>query len=616
MTRAAAAVDGALATAPGGYFGQALVVDVGSGDAERLELPEPVLRACIGGAGLGAWLMHRLAPPGVDPLAPEAPLAFVFSPLVGTPLTTSAKFAVVAKSPLTGLLNDALASSHFAIAGKLTGNDALVVRGACAEPSVLLVDGDGVRVERAAKLWGLSAADAETRLRDRLGKAWRVAAIGPAGERLVRYATVSHDGRHAGRGGLGAVLGSKNIKAVAVRGAGTKPPLADPEAVLAAARDLRGRSFGPATAKYRELGTLANLLSFNAINTLPTRNFSAASFEEAPKLAAEELHELRLVARDNCASCTIGCEHIYAAPGGGTTRVEYENVFALGPLCGISDPDAVLAASRLCDDLGIDTISAGGTLAWAMECAERGLIDAPWLRFGDEDALTRALTEIGTRQGLGDLLAQGSRRAAETIGQGSDAFAPHVKGLELPGYEPRTLHAMALGLAVNARGADHNRSGAYEADLSGDLDRLAGGDEHVLAAIETEDRAAIMDSLILCKFLRGVFDEPWPEWAALLSPVTGWDIDENELRRSARRIVIAKRLFNLREGWTRAEDRLPERFLTEPLELDSGRQATLTKERLRAMIDAYYERRGLDEHGVPKAETHVELGLDLFVQAP
>jgi aldehyde:ferredoxin oxidoreductase len=604
----------AAATAPGGYFGRALVVDVGTGDAARLELPEPVLRANIGGAGLGAWLMHRLAPPRVEPLAPEAPLAFVFSPLVGTPLTTSAKFAVVAKSPLTGLLNDALASSHFAIAGKLTGNDALVVRGACDRPSVLLVDGDGARIEPAADLWGLTAADAERRLRERLGQAWRVAAIGPAGERLVTYATVSHDGRHAGRGGLGAVLGSKNIKAVAVRGAGTKPPLGDAQAVLAAARDLRGRSFGPATAKYRELGTLANLLSFNAINTLPTRNFSAASFEEAPRLAAEELHELRLVARENCASCTIGCEHIYSAPGGGTTRVEYENVFALGPLCGVSDPDAVLAASRLCDDLGIDTISAGGTLAWAMECADRGLIDAPWLRFGDAEALTRALREIGTRTGLGELLAEGSRRAAETVGQGSSAFAPQVKGLELPGYEPRTLHAMALGLAVNARGADHNRSGAYEADLSGDLDRLSGGAEHVAAAIETEDRAAIMDSLILCKFLRGVFAEPWDEWPGLLAPVTGWDVDADELRRTARRIVVGKRLFNLREGWTRAEDRLPERFLTEPLELDSGREATLTEHRLNAMIDAYYDSRGLDRDGVPESRTSAELGLNLFVQ--
>jgi aldehyde:ferredoxin oxidoreductase len=598
---------------PGGYFGRALTVDLHGGAAETVPLAEDVLRACLGGAGLGAWLMHRLGPPGVDPLAAPAPLAFVFSPLVGTPLTTSAKFAVVAKSPLTGRLNDALASSHFAIAGKLTGHDALVVRGACAEPSVLFVDGDGARIEPAGELWGLPAAEAEAALRERHGSGWRVAAIGPAGERLVRFATVSHDGRHAGRGGLGAVMGSKRLKALAVRSAGTPAPVADPDAVLALARDLRERSFGPATAKYRELGTLANLLSFNAISTLPTRNFRAASFEGAPRLAAEELHELRAVARANCASCTIGCEHIYAAPGGGRTRVEYENVFALGPLCGVSDPDAVLRASGRCDDLGLDTISAGGTIAWAMECAERGLIEAPWLRFGDADALLRALDEIGAREGLGDLLAEGSRRAARAVGSDSGDFAAHVKGLELPGYEPRTLQAMALGLAVNARGADHNRSGAYEADLSGELDRLAGGDAHAAAAVETEDRAAVMDSLILCKFLRGVFTDPFPEWARLLAAVTGWDLDGDELRRTARRIVLAKRLFNLREGWTPAEDWLPARFLDEPLELDSGRRATLTPERLRAMIDAYYAARGLDGAGLPEAATEAELALDLFV---
>jgi aldehyde:ferredoxin oxidoreductase len=598
---------------PGGYFGRALVVDLADASAEPLPLPEDVLRAYIGGAGLGAWLMHRLAPPGVDPLAPEAPLAFCFSPLVGTPLTTSAKFAVVAKSPLTGMLNDALASSHFAIAGKLTGHDAIVVTGACAQPSVLLVDGDGPRLEPAGDLWGLPAAEAEERLRERLGKAWRVASIGPAGENLVKYATVSHDGRHAGRGGLGAVLGSKLLKAVAVKPA-TKVASADPRAVLAAARDLRTRSFGPATAKYRELGTLANLLAFNAIATLPTRNFQESTFSDAPRLAAEDLAEARGIARDSCASCSIGCEHIYKGADGKGVRVEYENVFALGPLCGVSDPDAVLAASGRCDELGLDTISAGGTIAWAMECAERGLVDAPWLRFGDADALLRVIDEIGAREGIGALLAEGSRAASRTVGHGSEAFAPHVKGMELPGYEPRTLQAMALGLAVNARGADHNRSGAYEADLSGRFDRLSGGEPHVAAAIETEDRAAIMDSLILCKFLRGVFEEPYPEWARLLSAVSGWDVDAEEMEATARRIVLAKRAFNAREGWKRADDGLPERFLSEPLEVASGRAATLTRERLDAMIEQYYAARGLEVSGIPTQDQIDDLRLGVLVR--
>ncbi|MGP4014738.1 aldehyde ferredoxin oxidoreductase family protein [Saccharopolyspora sp. 5N708] len=591
--------------APGGFFGQALIAEVSGRTATGtpFELDERVLRSYLGGVGLGTWLMHRLAPPGGDPLAPEAPLAFVFSSLVGTPLTTSAKFAVVAKSPLTGLLTDALASSQFAISGKLTGHDAIVIRGRADELSVLLIDGAGVRLEPAPELAGLPAAEAESAVRQRFGRGWRTAAIGPAGERGVRYATISHDGRHAGRGGLGAVLGAKNIKAVLVRAA-TKVSVADQAGVLAAARELRKRSFGPATAKYRELGTLANLLAFNAVSTLPTRNFTAATFDEAPKLAAEELHEMRGVARNSCASCSIGCEHIYSRKGGGSQRMEYENVFALGPLCGVSDPDDVFAASARCDELGLDTISAGGTIAWAMECVERGLIDAPWLRFGDGAALLRALDAIGTRApGLGELLAQGSRRAAEIVGHDSIDFAPQVKGLELPGYEPRSLQSMALGLAVNARGADHNRSGAYEADLSGEVDRLDGGAAHVAAAIGTEDRAAVMDSMILCKFLRGVFTEPFTEWAELLRLVTGWQVDSEELRATARRIVRAKRAFNLREGATAADDTLPARMLETPLELASGRSAALSADRLRSMVAGYYLARGLDEAGrVPTAD--------------
>lgn len=583
---------------PGGYCGQALVVDVTDGSTTVVPLPEDVLRRYLGGAGLGTWLLTELGPPGVDPLDPAAPLAFVFSPLVGTPLTTSAKFAVVAKSPLTGLLNDALSSSHFAISGKLTGYDAIVVIGRAQTPANLLVDQDSARLVDAGPQWGMSAADAEESVRAQHGRRWRAASIGPAGERAVRYATISHDGRHAGRGGLGAVLGAKNIKCVAVQG-DKRVPLADRDAVLARAKDLRNRSFGPATEKYRELGTLSNLLAFNAVNTLPTRNFQSATFADAAKLSAEDLAESRSVARSSCASCSIGCEHIYASKGGTKARVEYENVFALGPMCGVSDPDQVLEASALCDDIGIDTISAGGTIAWAMECVDRGLLDAPWLRFGDGAALLRALAEIGDRTGIGELLAEGSRRASDAVGQGSAAFAPHVKGLEMPGYEPRTMQAMALGLAVNARGADHNRSGAYEADFNAGLDRMHGTTAHVRAAIQTEDRAAIMDSLIFCKFLRGVFTEPFDEWAVLLAEVTGWDVDGEELRETARRIILAKRAYNLREGWSPSDDWLPERFLEGSLSLGSGRTATLPPERLRAMIDTYYAERGLDRDGRP-----------------
>src|SRR5204863_3591968 len=224
-------------------------------------------------------------------------------------------------------------------------------------------------------------------------------------------------------------------------------------------------------------------------------------------------------ARNSCAACTIGCEHIYAAPGG-EVRLEYESLFALGPLCGIGDRDAVLRAARLCDELGLDTISAGATVAFAMECAEKGLLDAKELRFGNADALLEWLPRIAGREGLGDLLAEGTRRAAAAIGGDAPGFAPHVKGLEIPGYEPRALQTMALGFAVGARGADHNRSGAYEVDFSDKVDRRHATLDSVRHAIETEDRSALMDSLILCKFLRAVFADFYTEASDMLRKVT------------------------------------------------------------------------------------------------
>jgi aldehyde:ferredoxin oxidoreductase len=578
-----------------GYHGRYLRIDLASGTSEWVPLAEDLLRRFIGGVGLATWLMHRECPRGTDPLAPAAPLVFGLSPLVGTPLTTSAKFAVVAKSPLTDRLNDALSSSHFALAAKRAGCDAIVLAGACAEPSVLVIDDGCIDLRPAADLWGLPAPDATELLRACLGPQYHAAVIGPAGENLVRYATVSHDNRHAGRGGLGAVMGSKRLKAVAVAGT-QRVEVADPQAVVAAARDLSRRSFGPATAKYRELGTVANLLTFNRLAALPTRNFQASTFEGADALSGEGLIAARRVARESCASCTIGCEHIYAAPDG-LVRLEYETLFALGPLCDVADRDAVLRAARLCDRLGLDTISAGATVAFAMECAEKGLLREEGLRFGNADIVLSLLGRIARREGLGDLLAEGTRRAAAAIGGEAPDFAPHVKGLEIPGYEPRALQTMALGFAVGSRGADHNRSGAYEVDFSSRADRLHGSPEAARLAVETEDRAALMDSLILCKFLRGVFDDLFAESATLLRHVTGWDVAADELRTAARRVVTAKKLFNIREGWTAAEDTLPRRFLSEGLAAAASAGAALPRERLDAMIGAYYAERGWDKQG-------------------
>ncbi|HEY4361196.1 MAG TPA: aldehyde ferredoxin oxidoreductase family protein [Bryobacteraceae bacterium] len=571
-----------------GYHGRYLRIDVSTGSADAIPLPEATLRQYLGGSGLGVKLLLDEGAAGMDPLAPEAPLVFAFSPLVGSPLTTSAKFAVVSKSPLTERINDSLASSGFAIAGKGCGYDAIMIVGRAAELSVVIIDDAGVRLESAGEHRGKTCRETELALKTRLGASYRVASVGPAGENRVRYATISHDGRHAGRGGSGAVLGAKNIKAVAVRGT-QRVAWAHPKELTELSRALSKRSFGPATAKYRELGTATNLLTFNRFGALPTRNFQTGSFEEAANISPEEMSTTHTKTRKSCMACTIGCEHIYSKGGKGV-RVEYESLFALGSLCGVGDADAVLRASQRCDELGLDTISTGGTIAFAMECVERGWLHEPWLQFGSGEAMFRAIEMIGAREGLGDLLAEGSRRAAQAIGHNSIAIAPQVKGLEIPGYEPRALQTMALGFAVGARGADHNRSGAYEVDFSDKVDRRNVTLDAVRHAIETEDKAALMDSMIVCKFLRGVFEDFHEETAEMLRDVTGWDIDASEMREIARHIVAAKRRFNLLAGWTPAEDTLPERFLNTPLPNDP--EASLSRERLDGLVAEYHRQRG------------------------
>lgn len=603
-------------TPRGGWHGRRRLVDLTRGAARDEPIALETLRAFVGGVGLGARLLLEHAPAGVDPLAPEAPVIVALSPLVGTPLTTSAKLAVVAKSPLTRGITDALASDRFAIELKHAGLDALVVQGAAPRWSVLVIDGPTTRLDDAEDLVGLSALEAEQHLRERHGEAFRFFGIGVAGEHLVPYATISGDGRHAGRGGLGAVFGAKRLKGILARG-NEPTPLFDRERVLALAKDLSRRSLGEATAKYRTLGTVANVALLDRLGALPTRNFREGSFEHADEVSGEAFHaDPAPKVRKHCAACTIGCEHLFADKQGRRVRLEYEGIFALGPLCGIADRDVILAAAAACDDLGLDVISAGGTIAFAMECREQGLLpDAP--TFGDGPGLLDLLPRMAHRADpLGDLLAAGSREAARRLGPPAERFACHVKGLELPGYEPRALQAMALGLAVGARGADHNRSGAYEVDLSATSDRLTADTGKARAAARTEDKAALLDSLIVCKFLRAAFDDLEHEAAAMLEAVTGEAFTAADLSTAAARIVTSKRIFNLREGLTADDDTLPDRFLEEPLEGGSVAGARLTREGLGAMVAAYYAVRGWDEAGrVPPARARA-LGLSDLPRHP
>ena len=583
-----------------GFHGRLLHIDLNSGGNSRHDLEELRLRAFLGGIGLGTSLLYEYAPSGVEPFSPENPLIFTSAPLVGTGLTTTAKFAVVTKSPLTGFIGDSLSSSHFALDLKRTGFDSVVITGQAPSMVYVVIGDENVEIRDAEYLRGKSPNDTEAAIRAELNSpAINVAAIGVAGENRVRFATISNEGRHAGRGGAGAVMGSKNLKAIAVYG-DREPLVFDADGVNVIAGSLRRRSLSSLTDKYRSIGTVANLAVFNRLGVLPAHNFQQSTFDHAEALSGETLSETSFARRHGCASCSIRCERLFKSMDGEEQRLEYETLFALGPLCGIKEPEAVLQAARLCDLYGMDTISTGGTLAWAMECGEKGLLPEAKkfdVGFGRTEGVFAAISAIAARRGLGALLADGSRRAALEIGHDSADWAMHVKGLELPGYEPRGLKTMALGLAVSPRGACHNRSGAYEADFSGEVDRFRADAGRGALVAASEDHAAVLDSLIICKFLRKCFTDFYAEGAELLNKVTGWDFSASELRLAGERIQILKRLFNQREGWRPEDDWLPPRLLSEALPTGVAQGIALTAVELKEMIRGYYEARELDEKG-------------------
>ena len=537
---------------------------------------------------------------------------------MGSRLTTSSKFAVLTKSPLTGFIGDSLSSSFMATELKKTGCDALIVTGKSESPCLLSIDDGEVKFLDADNLMGMTTLDTERAIKQQLGHRTRVACIGPAGENLVRFASITNDGgRQAARTGPGAVMGSKNLKAIAVKGTHAVP-VRDHDALNSIGADLTRRSLGPATEKYRTLGTMANVSVFNSLGTLPTRNFQQSTFDGAEGVSAEKFHESNFVKNAHCANCTIGCEKILVTSDKGKKaqgRMEYESAFALGPLVGVADGNTVIRASTLCDELGMDTISVGATIAWAMECFERGILtpedtDGIDLRFGSGDELLECVRLIAERRGIGDLLAEGSRGAAQLIGQATNAWAMQVKGLEMPGYEPRSLKTMALGLAVSTRGACHNRSSAYEADFSARVDRLKVDEVRGRITAEGEDFSAVLDSLIWCKFLRKAFGDLYEESAEIYRHITGWDMTAEELQLAGERINNLKKQFNIREGWSRDDDTLPPRVFDEVLPTGVVEGVGLSRQDLDMMVQAYYLARGWREDGTIPAAKLKELGLE------
>ena len=605
------------------FWGRGLRVTLGPGGVERAEdvKVEPrVYRMLLGGRGLAVYAWLTLAGEGEppDPLSPANPLVVAAGGLVGSPLSTASKTAFVARSPLTGLMGRSMAGARLGWEIRRLGYDFLVVEGALEEPGVLVLDGEGVRVERAGDLWGLKIGEARARLQARF-KGYADAIIGPAGENLSAIAMIDANGRQAGRTGMGAVMGSKKLKAIVARGT-VNPAPADPREARRLARELnRLTHTSKASKALVEYGTPLMLDYTNkAHGVLPSLNWKRSTLAWCPD--PEKAHEAlsrfapkMRVGRNPCIGCARPCTQVVKAHGVEVDGPEYETVYALGTDLGVCDIEAIAYLNYLADELGFDTISAGTTIAWAIHAGEEGILDgAP--RWGDWKAVASLLEDMAYRRGeLGKLLADGTRKAVERLGRGGE-LAIHVKGLEPPAYDARGLKGMALGYAVSSRGADHLTSGAYAVELPGklwrfkDVDRLAYEGKGVLVK-EMEDLMGFYDATGICKFSRYTLtpENVAPYWAA----VTGLEASPGDLLAAGERAVNMERLANLWMGLDPLrDDSLPERLYKEPIADGPSRGEVVDREKFEAMRREYYAARGWTPDGRPLTATLMRLGLE------
>jgi aldehyde:ferredoxin oxidoreductase len=605
-----------------GYAGRILHVDLNTGKTRIEPLSEDYAKKYIGGIGLGMRLWLDNSKAGVEPFSPENPLVFALGPISGTMFPTAGNgHAFVAKSPETFAIGEAVAHGTFGAEMKRAGYDAVILKGKSEKPVYLWIDDDSVQLLDASHLLGKSPSETEDAIKDDLGDYYiRVAAIGLAGEKLSRIACIINEKtRAAGRTGLGAVMGSKNLKAIAVRGTRDIIP-AKPDEFMDMVKEFHERMKGPATQKYRTLGTPENVLVHNALHCMPTRNYNNAHFEGADKVSGEVLNEKFVTKIIGCSSCAMRCEHEVVIPEGpykGTmTRMEYETLWAMGPYCGIDRLDTIIKGMELANYYGMDAISAGVIAGFAMDCYENGILpqadlDGIDAHFGNSEALIQLLEKMGKREGIGDILAEGVRIAGKKIGKGAEKLAQHIKGLEVTGYDLRCLKTAALGFAVSFRGADHNRHGAYAFDVKGKVDRLKAEKGRGKMVRDMEDTYALIDSFIVCKFSRGTYYKELSDMAKLYNLVTGIDMTPEELKKSGERINTIARLINIREGLGRKDDTLPWKVMNMPIP-DEGpvKGAFVSQEELDLLLDDYYESRGWTLEGVPTAEKLKEIGMD------
>jgi aldehyde:ferredoxin oxidoreductase len=598
----------------GGYAGKFLTVDLTAGTFGSLPLTDELAEGYVGGRGFVARLLYDMLPRRVDPLGPANVIVFANGPATGTMIPTASRIAVGVKSPLTGTISASYMGGHFGPELKYAGWDGVVITGVSPKPVTLVIDDGEARLDDAGHLWGKDTLDTQERLEAELGDDFRLGAIGPAGENGVLYATFMHVQHAAGRGGPGAVFGSKRLKAVAVRGTGGVTVGAPPDEYITACKELHDIIMeNPVRPAFRWAGTTGMLPVVNEAVGLPYRNHQD---DRAPDVAPIHNEELAKYVEhyEACSGCNVICGSVVEFERNGrayrSERIEHESMWALGPNCGIVDLAAIMEANYHCDRLGIDTMSAGSAIAWTMEMVEKGLLtrddtDGLDFSFGNADVLADAVLRIGARDGIGDTLALGSRGAARRVGKGEE-YAMQVKGLDLSAYAPRAFTGMGISFATTARGADHNKAFTVAAEflgVLGDYDRFSlDGKARLVKTMQ--DSTAIIDSLIMCMFTvdLGISVELY---ARCVNLPTGMRITARDVYTIGERINTLERLFNVEEGFTRADDALPPRFATEAAPSDPGAHTLDVED----VLDEYYTEREWDGEGVPTAALRRRLGV-------
>ena len=612
----------------GGYSGKVLRVNLTEQNSTVEDLPEEIAKDFIGGAGFGIKYLFDEVKGGTDALGPDNKLIFASGPFSGTTIPCASRMAVTAKSPLTGAVGMALTGGYFPVELKFAGYDALIIEGKSETPTYVWIKDGEVKFRSAKKLWGMKTTDTQQIIKNELhDQNIRIACIGPAGENQIKIACIINEWRAVGRKGLGAVMGSKNLKAIAIRGTG-EVAVADKDKLKAARGEMtKAMKESPVLyPNFSKLGTAMVVDHTCAIGIFPTKNFTATGeYNPADKIGVE-VQVTRNVGSEACYGCPVACSQLKLAKTGPYAGVltegpEFETMYSYGGVTGVEDIDAIIAADRLADELGFDTMSSGVTIAFAMELYEKGILTKEdtgglELNFGNHEAMNTVLRQMAFREGIGDLLADGSRAAAERIGKGSEKYAMHVKGLELPAYDVRGAKAHGLNYATSFTGADHCRGYAFQ-EIFGipvpyEVDRFAVEGKGKLTMWNQDIRTATTDAPTMCAFLldMAVVGIAAQNTASLMEAVTGLTYTPDEILQVGERINNLAHAFNVREGLTRADDTLPERLLTEPLKGGASKGHFISREELDQMLDEYYSERGWDvETGVPTREKLEELGL-------